>query len=362
MLINLLKSSIDDTWNVIPNDAIRNLDRKYGITYFALKSDRAECDLQESKQLTPFYKECLLYFQEMCRLSRKKDIDIDELIWCNNKFTNNGKPLRFWHWARNGITHVSDLLHNNIFDENRIRNKIQIKAGFMFEIHSIKKVFTKSVLSNNGKKKECYDMLKAILEMTFEVPTIGYKKLYDLTSSDMYKIFTLGSSVELKSTYYWISKFPNENIDFDRWYKLNFTSKLCPRECLDFNWRVFHNLVNVEVRLEKMNYSDGICLLCGQEKENISHLLVYCEMVTDIWEDISVMINEVFNIDLLLNDFHKIVGLLEIGTKNEVINMIISIVRWNIWKRRCDYKYDKTYTKTDSLIQLQTLQPLFIVN
>ena len=80
------------------------------------------------------------------------------------------------------------------------------------------------------------------------------------------------------------------------------------------------------------------------------YLLVYCEMVTDIWEDISVMINEVFNIDLLLNDFHKIVGLLEIGTKNEVINMIISIVRWNIWKRRCDYKYDSTYTKTDSLI------------
>ena len=38
----------------------------------------------------------------------------------------------------------------------------------------------------------------------------------------------------------------------------NLINRYMPKKCKYFNWKVFHGLVNTEVKLRQMNFSDGI--------------------------------------------------------------------------------------------------------
>ena len=73
----------------------------------------------------------------------------------------------------------------------------------------------------------------------------------------MYTILMFTNAVKSKSIDYWLHKYPEVNIDFDKWFKMNNMQKLGQRKSLDFNWRIFHGHVNTEIKLEKMKLSDG---------------------------------------------------------------------------------------------------------
>ena len=68
------------------------------------------------------------------------------------------------------------------------------------------------------------------------------------------------------------------------WFDCNFVNDLVPRKCKDFNWKIFHGQVNTETRLEKMNMSNGMCVVCENGKENLEHLLIDCRHVYSIWD------------------------------------------------------------------------------
>ena len=68
------------------------------------------------------------------------------------------------------------------------------------------------------------------------------------------------------------------------WFDCNFVNDLVPRKCKDFNWKIFYGQVNTETRLEKMNMSNGMCVVCENGKENLEHLLIDCRHVYGIWD------------------------------------------------------------------------------
>ena len=124
-----------------------------------------------------------------------------------------------------------------------------------------------------------------------------------------------------------------------------YNSKLFDRKQLNFSWKLFDGLLNTEIKLKRMSYSDGIqliCTVCKCDNEDIEHLLVDCKHVKEVWSFVETCFMQ-YNHDLnTLTWFIKIIGILR--SLVEEMNMILGLVRWKIWKCRCKIMYDNVPT------------------
>lgn len=181
--------------------------------------------------------------------------------------------------------------------------------------------------------------------MEFVVPNVGVKTLVNLTSSDMYKIFMFSEPYTCRSVNYWQSKFDNVNIDFNKWFACMFMNTMIPRKSVDFNWKIFHGQVNTENKLKAMHFSTGVCVLCKCQEENLEHLLIDCEQVYKAWQEVEYTLRYIADVTetyFEFTRFNMMVGYLKSGYQYEIMNVILSITRWIIWKRRCIEKYEKS--------------------
>ena len=131
-----------------------------------------------------------------------------------------------------------------------------------------------------------------------------------------------------------------------------FMNKLTPRKCIDFNWKIFHGQVNTENKLKNMHFSTGLCSLCQYQNENLNHLLIECEKVYAVWQKIESIIKEIAIFtgkEFVFTRFNMMVGYLKEGFEYDIVNMVLSISRWIIWKRRCINRYDKRYIELQEL-------------
>ena len=89
-----------------------------------------------------------------------------------------------------------------------------------------------------------------------------------------------------------------------------------------------------------MGYSNGVCTICNSHNENIEHLIVTCVYLKDVWLFIEKCLMRFCKNINGLTTFMKIVGFLEKVPLADEVNMVLAIVRWEIWKSRCKKKYD----------------------
>ncbi len=90
-IVRILRQKENEKWNIIPLNAIKCLDNKFGIEFFTLMANDTR-ELISQAPISPFYKECINSFQEMCRKS--KIVDKGDIIWCNNQLKFDGN---LWH-------------------------------------------------------------------------------------------------------------------------------------------------------------------------------------------------------------------------------------------------------------------------
>ena len=115
-LIRVLKANEQENWSIIPMKFVKLFDHEFKINLFLLRVDNAE-ELINSSNIPQFYKECLLYFQEMSRMSRVVQKNQDEILWCNSLITFHGKPLCYRHWSDVGIQFISDVVQDGALRE-----------------------------------------------------------------------------------------------------------------------------------------------------------------------------------------------------------------------------------------------------
>ena len=341
----ILQAEDHDEWAMIPLRNLKCLDRKYKTEYFALRvSDQNT--VKRLGNVNKFYSQCIEAFQELCNV--KKILTTNDIIWCNNNVTFNGKTLEFSHWAQSGLLYIKDVIINDKLNENFIYNSLLFKASFYFDLYKLKISLPPASIKQikHVETENSYDSYtdkrKYILEMIIE-NTSGNISFEKLKSKDIYSILLKSkvSEIKVKSKAYWQEKFSNQQLNFQLWYMCNFTNSLTPRKCADFNWKIFYGKVNVGTRLLKMKISNGMCNLCKSQLENLEHLLYDCIFVQGIWKNIFDDILIVFNIKL--DKFTVIVGYLNNSSKSFVTNMILSICRWIIWKRRNLFNYENRY-------------------
>ena len=121
-------------------------------------------------------------------------------------------------------------------------------------------------------------------------------------------------------------------------------------------------MINVETRLRRMNYSNGICKVCSdiqrnhlqnsgddnQEinqridqrddnhmaEENLSHLLITCQYKKSLWVLIERVILRSFGDQYPISKFHIMCGVFSEDLQNDnlfIINMILGMTRYHIY-------------------------------
>ena len=335
-LIKILKGGENKNWTALPMSYFRCLDNDFNIPLMALRVTDSK-ELLESKHIPLLYKECILYFQELCRKARVSDFPGNDVIWCNNKIKFNGATLAMKHWSKAGIIYIKDIVSNGNIDEVSIYQKLIHRSNYFFEIRKLKAAVPMEVLNIGSDNMEAHPGafdINSILNMKFVIPGEGIRALSSLSSRDLYKIIILNNKASTNSRRYWNNKFPLENFNWDAWFCQNFTNKLMPRNCSDFNWKIFYGILNTEMRLKRMRLSDGTCKICHNAGENLDHLLSECKDVNYIWEYAETLIKRCFNNEFRMSKLYILTGYFWDCSWSYLVNVIITVCRWEIWKRR----------------------------
>ena len=100
-----------------------------------------------------------------------------------------------------------------------------------------------------------------------------------------------------------------------------------------------------------MNISDGICKLCNASLENLEHMFYSCCKLSQVWLQLHQLVKQALDIEIELSYKEIILGV-KVGNmvRNHVINMLISMLKWEIWLRRNEFVFENTF-KTYEIIQ-----------
>ena len=359
-VIRVLKDESEQHWSLLIENYFKCLDKKFGIDLFSLKITEAT-DLVNGSDIPKFYKECLIYFQELIKISR---INIsEELLWCNHRFRFNNKPISLSHWSRDGITRASQLYTNGALDPVNILQQLTHKAGFIFEFQTIRKVFPlesrAAIFQGNGLENANKN---DILNFLMKVPGKESKLLKDLTSKEMYEIFLNHEKPEIMAKGYWGNHaFPGHDFNWEEWSKNNFTNGLMPRKCLDHNFKLYHGYLSTESRLRRMRYSNGNCVTCFKNGvtayESVQHMYMECGFRPKIWKLLEKAIQKVIGPHFIISRLEILAGFFN-GNFNEnerqIVNVLITMCRYQIWLNRNAAKYQSKFlTFGESYLKLK---------
>ena len=172
----------------------------------------------------------------------------------------------------------------------------------------------------------------------------------------------MNQTIDIRSKHYWCEKFQVSDFDWQEIFQQNFINEYLPRKCKDFNWKLFHGLVNTESRLKNMRYSDGSCKSCTSGSiENMEHLLIHCKYNLHIWRRIENIVKVFLDETYTLDTLEVMLGYWNISenhfsTDIKIVNVIMGICRYHIWKMRNNIKYgnaeDIGYTRSVMFLKL----------
>lgn len=119
-------------------------------------------------------------------------------------------------------------------------------------------------------------------------------------------------------------------------------------------FRINHQIIFTEQKLQLMKISDGICTFCKSEKETLKHLFWECINAQSIWKILMPQF-EKYSVNVLQRDIpnHELTALLGCPLLNKkafVLNAIIFETKWHIWKNRNTVKFGKPALKSSNII------------
>ena len=340
-VIRVLRKNLDESWKLIPLKYFRKLDSKFGVNYFLLKTTDGTKMIHQL-DIPQFYRECLLYFQEFLR---KTNIfsDMNEIIWCNKRLED---AIALPYWSKRGLVSVSDIIkQDGGLKEEEISQILTRYPGLFFDMVRLKHCLPSEWKEENAyQEKICVSDLRPedILNLEIKINDKGkIKKVCDLTSKELYSILMSKKVIKVKSFQYWEEKYPEISFHWNDYFMFNLKNKLMSRIIIDFNFKIFHGVINTEKRLLLMKLSNGKCVHCT-EIENLEHLFVRCDGLDLFWRNVESFIKIIVP-NLVLNDIIKTLGIVNKEfqrDKCQIVSFLIALGRYVIWKRRNFVKYE----------------------
>ncbi|KAF5772400.1 putative reverse transcriptase zinc-binding domain-containing protein [Helianthus annuus] len=120
-------------------------------------------------------------------------------------------------------------------------------------------------------------------------------------------------------------------------------SSWVPNKCNIFMWRAFLDRLPTKMALARrhINIDDLSCVWCEDAEENIEHVLTGCAIASGVWNSLASWCNIprpfVFHVNDLveLHEHSRVTGI-----KKKVLQGIIIIACWRLWRARNDKVFD----------------------
>lgn len=288
---------------------------KYGGLEFLLKCDYSTKFLH---RIPIFYREMLNYLDEIAL-----KFDSRLIIWNNRNIIINGESVFWADWKENGVVYIEDLQsEDGIFlTYEAFRAKFTIETNFV-KYYSLLCAVRKSQLHNIVKVN---DNKSIFLVKTFNNSIINLKKA---KSRAFYDEYILLCSKEPTAVIKWIENVNTTEDEFYRSYPA--VKRTCGEtKLLDFHYKTLHGYLAVGTNLYKWKLRESDkCSHCS-DRDTITHCLFSCP-TTRAW------LNEIY----AYLEYHGIrTGNMDVrqfmfGTQSKPLNLILTIVKYYIWKVR----------------------------
>ncbi|KAJ0896018.1 putative reverse transcriptase zinc-binding domain-containing protein [Helianthus annuus] len=128
--------------------------------------------------------------------------------------------------------------------------------------------------------------------------------------------------------------------------------KWLPSKCNVFTWRMGLDRLATMLKRRNIDRGDPSCVLCGEGEELVEHLFTSCSIVSMLWPIISMWckIPNILTFSVKdLPESHEHVGLK--GNKKMVVQGIIKIGCWSIWKAMNDARFNNKVVKLEGIIR-----------
>ena len=339
-------------WNAIGKHWLRKFDQQYNDVFFLCKcSNLKGLDVSD---LPDFYQKAIYSwatFRGRMKINDRSSV-LNSNLFGNINICCRNTPIFYPNFSICNIKTVRDIWDN---DTNSFHSEAYINNA-LTDTTNWRQKYTKI---KNCIPERWVNILKADISETSS--PAKFKITPEL------KIYSNEEQIEpdkLKQKY--IHKFlldetynPKSQIKWEIMFNQPFNWKMIWRTSLEipctnkekqFQWKIIHNAIFTEHRLQLMNFSDGLCHFCRLETEDVRHLFALCPFskgINDVLQDkMNEIITRHFNCNIALQSHDIILGHLHANKIIRMfINFVLHIAKWELWKIRNSVKHEnQTFT------------------
>ena len=345
-----IRYSERNRWNILGKKYLQIFDRKFARNFFILSCSSLK-GLDISK-LPKFYKNCIMAWSKAATkhtVKTKQDV-LQENLFGNHHLMYSGKPLFLHHWSCVGFQKISDIwneVEKNWLSSNTIFQRLEDKRNWMAELTKLKHLIPRewfNILQDHEIHNEDDPFLQnpRPLQLTEDKIVLNKSEIEfkNLKTKDIY--FHCLYPIKIpKFIEAWERKLQLE-IDWEKMFRI-LNSSIQGNKQKQLHWKIIHRAVYSETKLQSMGKSNGICKLCNQDFEDITHIFYHCPKIKNIWREIDSIIFEQTGLKTRLNLCNILFGIYEseIKDKNLIINSIILETKWQLWKNRNNVKFGR---------------------
>lgn len=294
-----------------------------------------------------FYKNAIDSWVNFIQLMYQHNLVLNIRIFGNHSITMRRKPIFFPSFTQSKLSCLNDIWdpnHADYISDAELFIKLANKRNWISE-WSIIKSAAKSILTKNTLNKTA-DGNTTINLSTLKFLSRGDKeiKYAELKLKDIQQIFTIQTKKLICE-----SKWENTLSRGLPWNKIwNCLQKSqASLKAKQFHFKCLHQIVFCEHKLNLLGFSNGICTICGKERETLSHLLWKCEHAQSFWKNIVPILDTIsvntLNIDLPNPETVVLLGFFNNPVKCKIINTIVFETKWYIWKSRNSIKHENVH-------------------
>jgi len=293
------------------------------------RSDAPNCVLNtlSNCQLVEAIKLWYLYKNKIKENLDWTDFHLQDPIWWNKNVRLKSKKFFFYPvWDDKGIHNISDLFigYNLVkpFEMLVVEFDIPItdrrKYNFL-----IKGICPDWFQNPQNIQENIFDNISAFLIAQPKIPKHTYSILRNQADVD----------VENK----WLNTLDVlEELDWNRIHYANFNCTI-ETKLRSFYFKFFHRAICTNQFLHKIGRADSPnCHFCKNFPESIFHLFCECEKVSQLWDDLCFLINNVSGESFIFSNFDKMFGVLDISEHDSCICFLFLCLKFYI--HRCRFQ------------------------
>ena len=305
------------------------------------------------KHIPSFYQDVMLSFNK-CKgiksLNLLNESEIAQLpLWGCEYFKVKSTHLYLDQWVKHDIMYVKDLINSEgkFKSDAELYKCVKSHRTIIRDVYVIKNYVLKKIKCKNLQIAP-FVKIKSLERITYNNSVYCLKECKSKTFYLMLcnKYMSRGN---MESIYSREFSFPNLK---SIWKSIYLQKMVCVKipKLSEFNYKVLHNLVPCAKILKKWNRLDNdTCQYCG-EIENTKHMLFECIRVQNIWSHLRSKIN----VNITWKNIVCGYPCYDNDTKIRVLNNVISIVAYSIFKCNSRCKFEKLdYKKADLMLKIR---------